>query len=389
MKQFHPTNKRTLAILAFVASLLLGLSTASAQVTINLGSDGSYGAINIPASSGITTLNVPADGVFNCTSITVGRSSTLKFVKNALNTPVYLLASGDVLIEGVVDVSGENAAGVLGGAGGPGGFDGGNGGFTGGITAGDGHGPEGGVDTTANTADRAGGNSYMTPLLIPIIGGSGGSGGDNRLTPPASFGAGGGGGGAIVVASNTKIELACSGSIRANGGSRGSNAGTGARGAVRLIAPSINEVTCSTGAASSTSVVAGQIRVDAIDKTGIPAISLSSTLGTSIGTAMFVFPPTVPTLRLTTVAGNVVPPGADAFFVLPAGSPTNQNVVVEAMDFDGASLDIEVQVVPENGASSVVQATVNLAAGNPATVTVPVTIPVNTGTRICVWTRRP
>lgn len=387
MKKTQP-HKRTLAMLAFVASAILGLGTASAQVTLNLGSDGSYGAINIPASSGTTTLNVPSNGVFNCTSITIGQSSTLRFVKNALNTPVYLLATGDVLIEGIIDVSGESASGILGGAGGPGGFDGGNGGFPG-VPNGDGHGPGGGVDTGA-VADRTGGNSYMTPLLIPMIGGSGGSGGDNRLVPASGHGGGGGGGGGIVVASNTKIEMACSGSIRSNPGSRSGNGGSAARGAVRLVAPVIEEVTCSSGANSGTSIVAGTVRFDAIDKTGILDISVSGlTGGSSIGTALFVFPPTVPTLRLTSVAGNAVPPGSDSVFVLPAGSSTNQNVVVEAMDFDGPSLDIDVQVVPENGAATVYQATINLAASNPASITVPVTIPVNVGTRICVWTRRP
>ena len=61
---------------------------------------------------------------------------TVKFQRNTANTPVYFLATGDVTIAGVVDVSGENGtdgntgniAPVPGGKGGPGGFDGGYGG---------------------------------------------------------------------------------------------------------------------------------------------------------------------------------------------------------------------------------------------------------------------
>jgi len=382
MKTMQPL-KRILALALFGALGLFGAHSASAQVTLNLGSDGSYGAITLASGSGTTTLQIPADGIFNCTTISIASGTTLKFVNNALNTPVYLLASGDVLIEGTIDVSGTAANGVIGGVGGPGGFDGGNGGSPG-IANGDGHGPEGGVDT-GTTTDRNGGASYLKPLLVPIVGGSGGSGGDNRQTPSASHGGGGSGGGAVVVASNTKIEMACSGRIISLAGSRGSNGGLGARGAVRLIAPVIEEVTCSNGANSSTSITAEAIRFDAIDKSGIPGISQSAPIR-SIGTALFVFPPTVPTLRLTSVAGNTVPAATASVFTLPTGSPTTQNVVVEATDFTGTTLDIDVQVIPDSGASTIYPATVNLGA-NPASVTVPVTLPVNVATRICVWTR--
>jgi hypothetical protein len=90
----------------------------------NSGSDGSYGPL---AVTNDTTLPMPPDGIFHCTTINVAAGATLRFNKNALNTPVYLLATGDVVITGAIDVSGTAATNntrIL-GRGGPGGFDGG------------------------------------------------------------------------------------------------------------------------------------------------------------------------------------------------------------------------------------------------------------------------
>src|SRR6266700_2340943 len=68
---------------------------------------------------------------------------TVKFLKNTTNTPVVILATGDVTIGGTLDASGGSSPGVgSGGDGatgddgapglaGPGGFDGGRGGLTG------------------------------------------------------------------------------------------------------------------------------------------------------------------------------------------------------------------------------------------------------------------
>ena len=43
-----------------------------------------------------TTLDLPTNGVFNYTTITVDQGATLGFLRNLLNTPVHLLASGAV-----------------------------------------------------------------------------------------------------------------------------------------------------------------------------------------------------------------------------------------------------------------------------------------------------
>lgn len=169
-----------------IASMLL-FSTArlsAADQPFKSGSNGSYGPLEINAD---TTLDMPPDGIFHCTTVHIGPSlSTLRFNKNALNTPVYLLATGDVVIEGrgTIDVSGENRQGTVGGRGGPGGFDGGHAAFQG-AGWGDGQGPGRGIANSTYlatiavfafpTADNT--NAYGNSLLIPLIGGSGGGSG--------------------------------------------------------------------------------------------------------------------------------------------------------------------------------------------------------------------
>jgi hypothetical protein len=169
----------------------------------------------------------------------------LRFTTNALNTPVYLLATGDVTIDGTIDVSGSLGTNSLGGAGGPGGFAGGNPPDSWGLPTGDGHGPGAGRGGTTASVGPAGygiggvgssiptnnGTTYGSPLLVPLIGGSGGGGrsdGQPRL----------GGGGALLIACNTRIDVR--GIIAAMSPSPdygGNSYGCGSGGAIRLVAP--------------------------------------------------------------------------------------------------------------------------------------------------------
>src|SRR5690349_16737182 len=98
---------------------LLPLTRGFSQA-FNSGSTGADGALIV---SNAVILNPPPTGVFNFSTISVLPTGTLSFSTNALNTPVYLLASGDVTIAGTVDVSGLPSSGTLPGAGGPGGFE--------------------------------------------------------------------------------------------------------------------------------------------------------------------------------------------------------------------------------------------------------------------------
>jgi hypothetical protein len=346
------------------------------------GSDGSYGPMNITANN---TLNLPSDGIFRCTTITIAAGATLSFTRNGLNTPVYLLATGDVQIFGTIDVSGSAGTATLGGSGGPGGFDGG-------TPSGSGLGPGGGKPGHSGPPNDPGfvgsgsyatqnpsisvanaGEVYGSPLLVPLVGGSGGGG-------QPTF-AGHGGGGALVIASNTRIELASGGGLLANGVGF---AGAGSGGAIRLVAPIVTGF----GQVSATSSFggAGRVRIDTIDRTGL---SLTTHGNYSLGSFMTVFPPG-PAARLDIIeaAGTTIPEGANApvSITLPFGSDPNRNIVVQARNLGGV-VPVEVVLTPNTGPAIKVQAQINNAAANPATVSVPVTFPINTPVTVNAWIR--
>src|SRR5207249_2164327 len=163
------------------------------------------GAFNPTTDS---TLTLPPAGVLNFTTINIPSGVTVKFIPNVANTPVTLLASGNVTIAGTVDVSGGPGGGATvgtnlvpnGGIGGPGGASGASGSnalviSTGGAGLGPGGGPAG---TILNNTWQMGGSgggfgtagawryvccnqepagtggvTYGSPTLLPAIGGSG------------------------------------------------------------------------------------------------------------------------------------------------------------------------------------------------------------------------
>jgi hypothetical protein len=230
------------------AFVVLWASLAMAQ-TFNSGSTGALGAFAPVAN---TTVTLPPDGVLNYTTVTIPAGVTVTFAKNAANTPVTLLATGNVTIAGTISVNGANGAspsssGPLvnpGAAGGPGGFAGGQSGARGGAnntpSAGLG---AGGGGSPPSAASYGATGTFVSGL--PLFGGSGGGGGAGTLSD--SGGGGSGGGGAIVIASSTQIAV--SGSITANGGANPSFTnscsasstigGGGSGGAIRLVAPVI------------------------------------------------------------------------------------------------------------------------------------------------------
>lgn len=351
---------------------------ASAQFT--LGSDGTYGDITLAPNSGVTTLDPPADGVFHCTTITIGGGATLRFTRNGLNTPIYLLATGDVLIEGTIDVS---AVGRLGG---PGGFDGGLAGLLGaGPSAG--HGPGAGRPDATDPgwgaySNAAFGNAnplhgavYGSPLLVPLVGGSGGGGSDTTD--------GGGGGGAVLVGSDTLVTI--TGTLWANA-SAGVSYGSG--GAVRVVAPFVDcrgSLTAySTGGVNGS----GRMRIDTFDRRGLAGCSFSPPASATVGGYVVVFPPSLPRLDLVEAAGQAIAVGtaAPVDIVLPIGTSPNQDVIVEGADFTGI-IPISVVLTPDSGEPVEYQANLDMTGGSPAQVTVSVVFPVNVTTRVSAWTR--
>ncbi len=410
------------AILATALTALwcaVALSQARAQ-GFSSGSDGSYGPMNITSN---VTLQLPADGIFRCTTITVASGATLRFARNPLNTPVTLLATGDVIIDGTINISGAASLGnFAGGIGGPGGFDGGPGGF---FTAsetlpgGAGQGPGGGRNgnSTGGDAQAAGGGAfgsrpeiwldsrdgqtYGSPLLIPIIGGSGGGGVNGNKD-----GGGGGGGGAILIASSTLIRVNAGGGIISRGGLGLTSSGTphngGSGGAIRLVAPRVYGTGALNVSGSGYCGLdcgqlsgGGRIRIDSIFRFE-PTNAVQNNIGfnfqpaniTSVGSAMIVFPPNSPRLNILQAAGTTIPEGTNGpvFVELPFGSNTNQTVVVQARNF-GTNVNIRVVLTPAAGEPISYDAQVDNLTTNPGQTTVNVGIPLNTVVGVNAWTR--
>ncbi len=373
-------------------ALTLGAMAATAQ-PFDAGSTGADGALNVTSNR---TLNLPPDGIFNFTTINVAAGTTLTFNRNPLNTPVYLLATSNVTINGTVDVSGSAGNSTGPGRGGPGAFDGGYPGLDANTPPGAGQGPGGAaggiVCCSANTVGAGGygflgghssttnkGPVYGSPLLIPLVGGSGAGG---QISP--NWG-GGGGGGAILIASSTRIDVNSPGIIRANGGGNcavGQNGGSG--GAIRMIAPLVTG-SGTLNAIGQCSGGDGRIRIDSTNRR---AIVFPATPTPSLGANLAVFPTSIPRLDIITAAGTDIPEGTGApvSIQLPFGSTTNRTVTVQARDFN-AVVPISVALTPDSGRALIYQSTIDNQASNPAQATINVTVPVNVVVSVNAWTR--
>ncbi len=384
MNPLTPENTMKLRLLALLALTASFVSSAAQDFTS--GSNGSYGAINVTAN---TTLPIPPDGIFHATTINIAAGRTLNFTKNAANTPVYLLATGNVTIAGTIDVSGGPGNNVTGGQSGPGGFNGGSPGSIS-VPPGAGYGPGGGRGGAHSTTDpnAAGsgafaavgingpdankGAAYGSALLIPMIGGSGGGG---SIGTPG--GGGGGGGGAILIASSTRIDL--TGDVRAYGGSHDSgvwNGGSG--GAIRLVAPVVagngRLIAINTQGVNAAGV--GRIRVDAVDRSQMN-FQFFQASATSVGSLMLVFPSPLPRLDIIEAAGTAIPEGSGPVTLnLPFGSSPNRSIRVQARDFN-ATVPVTLVLTPDHGTPLSYSGTINNAAANPAAITFNVVLPVN------------
>ena len=356
----------------------LGLSSAYAQV-FESGSDGSFGEILVESQETVT-IDLPPDGIINATTVTLRPGGILRFNRNLLNTPVFLLATGDIILErGVnretlIDVSGSKGLSVPPwiGKGGPGGFDGGMANL-GGLGAGAGQGPGGALGNAGHATAASGfspGAAYGSPLLMPLVGGSGEGGATNR--------GGDGGGGAILLASNTLVEVAINSEINADGVCGGSG------GAIRIVAPVVagrGRVFASGGCGGSM----GRIRIDTIDRS---QMLLSTGPVPSQGRFMKVFQDVVPRLDIVDVAGVVIPEGEmnPVTVQLPFDGDPFQTVTIRATDFTGV-VPIEVVLTPDVGNRIVVPAVIDMGLGNPTEVVVDIVVPLNNITRIHAWTQ--
>lgn len=357
------------------------------------GSTGSYGPLHITAN---TTLEMPPDGVFHCTTIHVAAGAVLRFNPNARNTPVRLLATGDVVIAGIINVSGHDGSALQGGLGGPGGFAGGNPGRQD-LPPSSGHGPGGGPPG-ADLSIRHGvfgsrpddappdlAQPYGNSLLIPLIGGSGGGGSPAR--------GGGGGGGAILIASSSLIRLEATGQIQAQGGDEGMSSlrSVGSGGAIRLVAPRV----MGAGASAFVAILNvrdgrsgsyfGRIRIDSTIRAE-GRFTFQPEAAASLGAFMTLEPAPLPRLELVRAAGqDLAPDSGPVYLELPFGSPASQEIEVQARDFN-AVVPVRIRLVPEAGAAFEYPVEIDNRTLNPARTTVSVQVPPNVRTTVEVWT---
>jgi len=282
-------NKRKLKGMLMAVPIAMSMGMINPVWGFDSGSTGADGPFNPIVD---TEVALPPDGIFNYTSVNIPTGVTVTFARNTTNTPVVWLVSGDVTIDGQINLNGgvSTSTGAAGdgnlgddglpGLGGPGGFDGGKGGsasstvlaerygayglgpgggegsqqrFEDGRSfgCGGGGGAHGSNGAGAGVSGRCddenppnGGTGYGSASLLPLIGGSGGGGGAGGTNFSGS--GGGGGGGAILIAVSGTVTI--NGSINANGGvaantsgvSVGGPGGGGAGGAIRIIATTLS-----------------------------------------------------------------------------------------------------------------------------------------------------
>lgn len=308
--------------------LIVLSSSVMAQVQLDLGGDGSYGPLNVTSD---TTITLPPDGVLQVTTMNVAAGATLSFTPNLLNTAVTIVATGDVVINGVIDVSGAQGAQGVGGVGGPGGGRGG--------------------------PPALGGGNFQPefpigPLVRGVTGGRGGMG-----SYPIGIGAGctvhgaggSGGGGAIFIRSNTAIRSTTSGALINAGTKPGSTlsptnpsspsscsppqvrATEGVDGSIRLVAPVVEAATLTLIGAQN------EVRVDRLSGTSSIAARTFSNFAFSpqYGASMvgWSLPPF--STRILSIDSTMVPTTASSYQYNYSPSASSTTVITNVSGCQG------------------------------------------------------
>ena len=345
----HPARWRTGLLSALLVCALGVVVSPQVQLDVcgcknnpaSLGAFDTANAATYPPGTTMPNVNImeiplPPDGVMIFDSLNlvqrpqyIGYGLTVRFIRNAANTPVTLLVSGNVNIATSVQLVVTGDPGTTGstndlgrgGLGGPGGFRGGEGGYqlvNFGAFGGAGLGPGGGAGgiSTYYASGHGGGGTFLgAPDLLPLVGGSGGGGGGStEVTPGCAGGGGGGGGGALLLGVNGTLTI--DGQIIADGGNAGSwgtatcasGGGGGSGGAVRLLATTINgagQVYARGGSGGNPVAQPGAIRLEALTNT-LTVGNTTPLAARAAGPGPIVNPIT-PTVAITTVGGQPIP----------------------------------------------------------------------------------
>jgi hypothetical protein len=332
-------RRTTAAALVAIAACMAAPSASAYQS----GSDGSLGDF-MPTTS--VAYQLPEDGVLNFANVVIPAGVTVTFKRNARNTGVWLLATGDVVINGTISVNGEPGIAQSGyatltqqgGLGGPGGFDGG---WTG-QGGQDGQGPAGGANQAAGGSVAA----YQTIDWSSIRGGGGAGGYGTSYW-------GGGGGGVITVASSGAITL--NGTVMANGASNPSTALSGGAGVVRIVADAIS----GTGKAQATgSSGTGYVKIETLFFTGTFVANSSPTPKIATPQPAVPFAPgELPTITITSI-NNQAPTGTPGVLPPDLTLPTAKAVTVQiATTYIQAGTILKVAMSPIGLARTVVNST--------------------------------
>ena len=381
MEPLRKTRWRLITLASAALCLTLGATAGAGEwspedYNYDCGSDGSYGPIEV-AEGAEVTIPLPEDGVIHATTVTVDHGGTLKFERNVRNTPVYILASGPVQIDGWIDLRGQpgtDGGGSeigRGGAGGPCGWRGGDSEWLG-LDHGRGHGPD----------SNDGASKYASSLLIPPIGGSGGDASDQT-----GRGGGGGGGGAIAIASNHSITFASGfgsdAGIDVRGGNGSFDAKNGGPGSVRLVAPIVQGEGTIEANAVSTAYSRGRVRIDAIDNTAFHTQVNGPT--PYYGSILKVFPDVVPQLEVLGVGQQTIADGTyePQSFLFPMGAELTQKIGVQAKGFPD-DVDVTIVLIPDHGERTTYSMTIYQESGDPPWAEIDVTFPPNVRTRVFV-----
>jgi hypothetical protein len=333
----------------FVAFLLsVAILPAASFAAFVSGSTGADGDLILNSTPTSVVLQIPESGVFNYGVVNIPTGVTVTFTKNSQNTPVTILATGDVMINGAISVNGSNGANYRpAGAGGPGGFDGGIGGWysSNGYR---GLGPGGGDGSSSSGQSYGGVFTYGNDGQLPMMGGSGGGGGGGVSS--YTGGSGGGGGGAILIAASGTITV--NGPITAIGGkgydvpwingccypSPGGSGGSG--GGIRLIATNIagngtiSAVGGTGGTGNPTGVNGGDGRIR-LEAWNFTRATTTSPLNTVKWNPTIIGPAAMPTLAISSIGGvssPAVPKGNSSSpdVILPAGMSNPVAVVISS-----------------------------------------------------------
>jgi hypothetical protein len=273
--------------------------------------------------------------VFKYSSVNISNNATVNFLNNATHAPVIWLVSGDVTINGSINLDGQpgsvNPTDTA--EPGPGGFRGGN-------YYGTGFGPGGGfaiftydIGFYSTTA-----HAYGNPQIVPLIGGSGGFG--------YSGSGGGGGGGAILIVAAGNITFN-GGTCHANGGA--AYRATGSGGGIRLVASQIlgNGTIQATGDAPN--AANGRIRLECTNTvSGLLSITPTPSAITLLpNSAPLIFPSTNATATIVSIShpGQMYAVPADP----KAAIANTGNDDLRIVTTNVITIRVETQNFPTNG----------------------------------------